>query len=140
MTEKSDMAHTRDAAARLRRFCVLTFGITLLATAPFASFSVSFSVALGGALALLNLTYLEKSLVIILVPDANAAVARFMAALSFYARLAVIAAVTLAFARTGWLHFPAFIAGLSVTVIGILSRFFLFSPPGEMANAGEAAP
>ncbi len=113
-----------EAAGRgLVRLSVWIYLLSVALSAPLLDFYATFSVALGGAIALFNLAFLERFLSMILSDTANPGAARVMASFSFYARFGLIAAGLSFFMIAGWVNAPALLAGLSVGVIAIFFRF-----------------
>jgi hypothetical protein len=120
----------------LKVFSALVYVIAILVAMVSSRFEILFSVALGGAFAIANLAYLVKLSAIILSNRVNPGSARILTALTFYARFALMAFAVYYFTKSGWINFPALIAGFSVTVISIPS-FYLFRSlrPGMESKA-----
>ncbi len=72
-----------------------------------------------------NLALLQKSIIKVLHPGIEPSVAKFATAISFYARLTVMAIVVAVFIHFGWVHIPALIGGLSLGVISIFVTYLL---------------
>ena len=108
----------------LRWFCVVLYIVMIACSLAFHRFEISFSVALGGAVAILNFAYLERFLPTVLGKSASAQAAGFATMVSFYFRFMVLAAAIYYFTVAGWVHFAALCAGLSVTAVSVFLWFF----------------
>ena len=105
----------------LRRTFVSLYILAVAVTLPFAHFNISFSVALGGAIALANFMYLERFLGKVFDTQVSPPVAQGAAIFSFIFRFGLIAVLIHQFTIAGKIHFPALIAGLSITFIAIMA-------------------
>ncbi len=105
----------------LRRTFVILYLLAIAVTLPFSHFNVSFSVALGGAIALGNFVYLERFLGKIFATQISPPVAQGVTIFLFIFRFALIAVLIHQFTVAGKIHFPALLAGLSITFIAIMT-------------------
>jgi len=119
--KETDWAET--ASRGLVRLSGWVYLLSIALSAHSLDFRVTFSVALGGAIALFNLVALERFLYRILSGGANPGAARVMASFSFYARFGLTAVALSFFMTAGWVNAPALLVGLSVGVISIFLRF-----------------
>ncbi|MDH5477356.1 MAG: ATP synthase subunit I [Nitrospinota bacterium] len=103
----------------------------LLAVVPayaWMGYSVAFSVALGGALALVNLALLERWLARLISPMADPAAARGLVLFSFFLRMVATGAVILFFHTRSMVSFPALVIGLSIPLVAITTYFMMVRP------------
>ena len=112
----------------LRRFSILVYFLALGLSVPFQNFNVTFSVALGGAISIANMSLLQSLLSKMLKPDANSSLAGAVSSAFFFIRFAVISLVFFIFANAGWINFIALLAGLSITVLSIFIWSFAVAP------------
>ncbi|MBI5816393.1 MAG: hypothetical protein HZB29_12370 [Nitrospinae bacterium] len=118
--EERMIASTR----RLKLFAGAIYAASVAVCGLFLGFKLTFSLAFGGAVAIMNLVYLERFCGLILKNSAGAYSAKVMAALSFYGRFGVVAAALWYFTDAGWISFPALILGLSIGPVAIFAAYF----------------
>ena len=94
----------------------------------FTGYSVSFSLALGGALALVNLALLERWLSRLITPEVDASMARGLVVFSFFLRFLATGGVIVFFLLKKMINFPALAAGLSIPLFAITVYFLMIRP------------
>ena len=112
----------------VKRIGLGIYVVSLAPVAAFGGFIATFSVALGGALALINLALLEFGLARMINPGADPDMARSMAMVYFFFRLFITGGVILGFHSLGWISFPALMAGLSIPLAAITGYFLMARP------------
>lgn len=113
----------------LRKFSVLVYFLALGLSVPFLNFNVTFSVALGGAIGIANLSILGTMLSKLLNPNSTTSnMAGVISTLLFGARFLIIAFIFYFFVEAGLINFIALIAGLSITVVSIFIWSFAIAP------------
>jgi len=122
----------------LRRFCVVLYAIMVAGSVLFHRFDVTFSVALGGAVAFINLRFLERFLNTVLRNTDSPSAARFLMMLSFYTRFDALAVALYICAAAGWINFAALAFGLSLTALSIFTWFLAFGRRSLGEDYGRA--
>lgn len=117
----------------LRRFSILMYFLALALSILFQNFNITFSVALGGAISIANLSILGLILSRLLHPKLASGLAGALSTALFALRFLIIAFIFFIFAKAGMIDFIALIAGLSVTVLSIFIWSFSFAPRFEPA-------
>jgi len=123
MTENSHME-----TGALRKAGLGLYVLVLAPTVALCGFQAAFSIALGGALAMINLALLEAGLAVSLSPTAGPAPVAALAMGSFYIRLCVTGGVILGFNNAGWVNIHALVAGLSIPLAGATAYFLMVRP------------
>lgn len=121
LRESGDFLEMAENVKRLRRTLVILYLLAVVVTLPFAHFNVTFSVALGGAIALANFLYLERFLGKIFSTQVSSPLAQGATTFSFVFRFGLIAVLIHQFTLAGKINFPALLAGLSITFIAIMA-------------------
>ncbi len=117
----------------LRRFTILIYFLAVGLSVPLQNFNITFSVALGGAISIANLSILGNMLSKLLNPVTSSRLAGAVSTALFAVRFLVIAFIFFIFADAGLIDFIALLAGLSVTVLSIFIWSLAVAPGLEPA-------
>jgi hypothetical protein len=101
------------------KLCIAVYAAQLAVSLVFFGSGPAFSVALGGAVALLNLRFLSVFLKALLSGMLSEGYARMTAVVSFYVRITALGAALCFLAAEGMINFPALMVGLSVIPLAV---------------------
>ncbi len=113
----------RDATG-IRLSSLGVYILALIAAGITGGIEIIYSVAFGGACAMVNLRSIERFTGKVLSPEnLNPSVAKVVAIFSFYIRFTLFAVALYLSVEAGLIHFMALAAGLSVTTVGIFTWY-----------------
>ncbi|MDH5509634.1 MAG: ATP synthase subunit I [Nitrospinota bacterium] len=125
------MVNERRPEPDIKKTALAMYLLVLLPTYVWMEYAVAFSVALGGALALVNLALLERWLARLISPTVDPAAARGLVLFSFFLRFLATGGVILYFNSLKIVYFPALAVGLSIPLAAITAYFLMVRPVKE---------
>lgn len=114
---------TKDMSVGLKRSFVATGVLLTICASAFGSMEITFSVAIGAIISLLNIAYLQRFLKTVMNGSVSPLATHGLTSFSFIIRVSLVAFLIYKLIESQSLHMPALVVGLSSTLLSVILWF-----------------